>query len=58
MAARIGIGLEENESLKQQHKVLQEENRETLRINSELKEELQEKDKQSEKLQKKVLNLE
>ncbi|CAG8650022.1 16210_t:CDS:10, partial [Funneliformis mosseae] len=57
MAARIGIGLEENESLKQ-HKVLQEENRETLRINSELKEELQEKDKQSAKLQQKVLNLE
>ncbi|CAG8536741.1 10583_t:CDS:10 [Funneliformis mosseae] len=43
MAARIGIGLEENESLKQQHKVLQEEDRETLCINYELKEELQEK---------------
>ncbi|CAG8549785.1 2777_t:CDS:2 [Funneliformis caledonium] len=55
MAARIGI---ENESLKQQHKVIQEENRETLRINAELKEKLQEKDKQLEKLQQKVLNLE
>ncbi|CAG8549816.1 7737_t:CDS:2 [Funneliformis caledonium] len=69
MAARIGIGLEklnnkltnlleENENLKQQHKDLQKENRETLRINAELKEKLQVKDKQLEKLQQKVLNLE
>ncbi|CAI2171712.1 2865_t:CDS:1 [Funneliformis geosporum] len=47
--------LEENKRLKQQHENLQEENRETLRINSKQKEMLQERDKQFEKL---VINLE
>ncbi|CAI2186726.1 17433_t:CDS:2 [Funneliformis geosporum] len=42
--------LEENKRLKQQHENLQEENRETLHINSEQKEMLQERDKQFEKL--------
>ncbi|RIA90030.1 hypothetical protein C1645_876360 [Glomus cerebriforme] len=47
--------LEENQNLKQQYEKLQKENQETLRINSDLKEKLLERDKQIEKLQQQNL---
>ncbi|CAG8597024.1 16034_t:CDS:2 [Funneliformis mosseae] len=49
---KLKILLEENKRIRQQHESLQEENRETLRINSELKETLQENDQRFEEFQR------
>ncbi|CAI2174903.1 19560_t:CDS:2 [Funneliformis geosporum] len=55
---KLKILLEENTRLKQQHEILQEENRETLRNNSDLKEILQESVQRYEELQRQMLNYE
>ncbi|RIA85207.1 hypothetical protein C1645_831139 [Glomus cerebriforme] len=50
--------LEENQILKQQYKNVQQKNKEIIRINSDLSEKLQERDKQFEILKQYILNLE